>query len=286
MTHHRKSYLVAILSAIFFIIVTGATHARTIEIPFDAANFPAFPAPITNPYWPLLVGSSSSYKAVAEDECEFNKVTVTNDTYYLAEVNVTARVVRDQEWIAEMDDDGNCDSSTAELVEDTLDYYAQDFAGNIWYLGEDTWAWDDEAEECTQEGAWEAGKPVADPEVDPAEAGIVMLSNPASGLRYQQEYLEDEAEDWGAVLRLNASVSIDYGEFNQCLMTKEWTPLEPGEIEHKYYCLNPAGYGLVFIEEQKGKTLYVEFIGANLPAAFPGDGDPNFPAMALGCNGS
>ena len=57
-------------------------------------------------------------------------------------------------------------------------------------------------------------------------------------------------------------------------------------MEHKYYCLTPAGSGLVFIEELKGKTLYVEYIGANLPGVFPGDGDTNFPATALGCNGS
>lgn len=90
------------------------------------------------------------------------------------------------------------------------------------------------------------------------------------------------------MLRLNALVSIDQGEYSDCLVTKEWTPLEPGEIEHKYYCLNPApggtGPGLVFIEELKGKTLNVEFIGSSLPGVFPGDSDLNFPADALGCS--
>ena len=286
----RNICVPAVLFSILFLVMTGSAVGKTVEIPFDSANFSAPPDPIDpidNQYWPLLVGSSFAYKAETEDECEFNKLTVTDGTY-LVEVDVWTRVVRDQEWVTEVDENGECDIATAGLVEDTLDYYAQDMYGNIWYFGEDTWAWDDENEQCTDEGAWEAGLPNDNSEIDPARAGIVMLANPEPGLRYQQEYLEDEAEDWGAVLRLNASVSIDLGEFSNCLVTKEWTPLEPGEIEHKYYC-DPApdgtGPGLVFIEELKGKNLYVELIDS-LPGDFPGDNGVKFPADALGCNGS
>ena len=278
----RNLCLPAVLFNVLFLAMTGIAVGKTIEIPFVPANFTS-PTNLANQYWPLAMGTSFAYMAQAEDECEFNKLTVTSDTYPVT-AGVLARVVRDQEWVTEVDDDGNCDITTAELAEDTLDYYAQDNAGNIWYLGENTWAWDDETDQCTDEGAWEAGLPATDPEIEPARAGIVMLDNPLPGNRYQQEYLEEEAEDWGAVLRLNASVSIDFGDFGNCLVTKEWTPLEPGEVEHKYYCLNPAGSGLVFIEELKGKTLYVEFIGSDLPGNFPGDGDVNFPAVALGCN--
>lgn len=113
---------------------------------------------------------------------------MTADTFYVAEVNVTARIVRDQEWVTEVDENGECDISSAELLEDTRDYYAQDIYGNVWYFGEDTWAVDDETGLCTDEGAWEAGKPVADPEVEPAMAGTIMLANPKAGNRYQQEF--------------------------------------------------------------------------------------------------
>jgi hypothetical protein len=68
---------------------------------------------------------------------------------------------------------------------------------------------------------------------------------------------EDEAEDMGKVQRLNASVSIDYGDYKDCLKTKEWTPLDPGAIEHKFYA---PGVGLVYIEELKEKTVRVELI--------------------------
>ena len=52
-------------------------------------------------------------------------------------------------------------------------------------------------------------------------------------------------------------VSVKYGDFVDCLKTKEWTPLSPGVIEHKYYA---PGVGLVFVQEHKGKSVKVELI--------------------------
>jgi len=106
---------------------------------------------------------------------------------------------------------------------------------------------------------------------DGAQAGVVILGSPAVGKSYQQEYYEGEAEDRAKVLRLNARVSIEFGEFDGCMKTKEYTPLEPGEVEHKYYCrLSEGGFGLMLVEELKGKTRRVEYVGESLPpGAFP-----------------
>ena len=90
-----------------------------------------------------------------------------------------------------------------------------------------------------------------------------MLAQPRVGDAYQQEFFEDEAEDRAKVLRLNARVAIDGGTFAGCLKTKEWSPLSPGSVEHKYYC--PSGGGLMLVNEFKGGTLRVEFIGNALP---------------------
>ena len=65
-----------------------------------------------------------------------------------------------------------------------------------------------------------------------------------------------EAEDMAKVLKLNAEVSVPYGDFDSCLKTKEWNPLESGN-EHKYYA---PGVGLVLIEELKGGHKRVELI--------------------------
>ena len=37
------------------------------------------------------------------------------------------------------------------------------------------------------------------------------------------------------VLSLDASVTVPYGSWDNALQTKEWTPLEPGVVDNKYY---------------------------------------------------
>jgi len=260
-----KRNITVVLCCLLSIGAVGTAMAKEIEVSLPPPD--AFTTTIDNRFWPLTPTSgavSFSYMAETEDGCEYNKLTVTSDTKQLHIDGLTyiARIIRDQAWESE-----DCDVTTATFAEDTEDYYAMEIAtDNIWYFGEATVAIDDESEFCTAEGAWEAG-------VDEAQPGIVMLGDPQPGDRYQQEFSEDNAEDWGAVLRLNGKVSIEYGDFDGCLITREWTPLAPGEIEHKHYCPqagNP-GPGLVFIEELKGKTVYVEFIGADLSLGAPGE---------------
>jgi len=250
-----------------------------IEFEFDKDNFPD-PAVIDNTYWPQTPGTVSTYFAETEDGCEWNVVDVTyDDTLYIAEVNVV--VVLDIEWLDESEDCSEADYSPAdydpldpfnednfppgELTEFTYDWYAQDKVeapyggGQTWYMGEDSLSLDFDPGECEgaiedtplgdgcPDGSFEAG-------VDGAEAGIIMLSDPSKGDFYQQEFDEDNAEDWGKVLNF---IPIDDFE-DYCLKTKEWTPLEPGSIEHKYYCPED---GLVLIEGVSGgPKVWVELI--------------------------
>lgn len=234
--------------------------AANLEIEFDANDFPAEPSinTINNQYWPLISGTSFVYAAETEDGCEVNKVMVTSgikDDFAAPYDTIAALEVEDLEWLSE-----ECDGDFV-LMEKTTDRYAQDNHGNIWYMGEDTLAYDDEENCLSDEGGWEPG-------VDDAEAGIVMLHDPQVGLAYQQEYLEDEAEDMGKILRLNSTVELEsFGPFTDCLKTKEWTPLERGHVEHKFYC---PTYGLMLINELQGGTVRVEYIGSTLPAGdFP-----------------
>jgi hypothetical protein len=274
----KKSTIVTGLSAALILTQGSSVFGTTVDVDLPPPG--DFSTVIDNQYWPLPVGASFSYFAETEDGCEYNKLTVTSAT---REIEIegetyTTLEVRDQEWEHEPEDDEECDPEDATMVEDTLDFYAQDSNGNIWYFGEDTWSIDDESDleppPCTDDGAWLAGE-------DDAEPGTVMLGDPRPGDRYQQEYWEDEAEDWGAVQRLNAKLEIEWdeGEFDGCLMTREWTPLEPGEIEHKFYCPedgNP-GPGLMLIKELKGKTVRVEYAGPG-PVGAPGEFLP-FPAL-------
>ncbi|HZD06536.1 MAG TPA: hypothetical protein VE173_16605, partial [Longimicrobiales bacterium] len=116
-----------------------------------------------------------------------------------------------------------------ELTEDTYDWYAQDPRGNVWYMGEDSCEVEDGM--CVPGGSWEAG-------VDGAEAGIVMWADPAEhrGESYRQEFYEGEAEDMAKVLRLGVSVDVEAGHFEDCIQTMDWTHLESGHQELKFYC--------------------------------------------------
>jgi hypothetical protein len=231
-------------------LLGGAARAGgRIDIPFDAANF-SDPTNIDNPYFFLVEGTTFVYRSMAEDECEVNDVAVTAVTPLIA--GVTTREVHDQVWA-----DDDCDGGRDFLAEDTLDWYAQDDDGNVWYLGEDTKEYcdrDHPAMVCSTEGSWTGG-------VD-GEPGIVMLANPTPGTSYQQEFA-DEAQDMAKVLRINAEVvltfdnAIDPDEYDGCLKTKEWSPLERGVVEHKYYC---PGSGLLLINEFPGGTVRTELV--------------------------
>jgi hypothetical protein len=143
-------------------------------------------------------------------------------------MGVTCVVVLDSEWVG------------TELEEVTADWYAQDDSGNVWYFGEEAKEFED-GQVVSTEGSWEAG-------VDGAQPGIVMKGNPIIGDVYRQEYYEGEAEDMGEVLSLSDTVSVPYGSFQNCLRTKDWTPLEPGIIENKFFAPNVGEIKSVVVE--------------------------------------
>jgi hypothetical protein len=112
-------------------------------------------------------------------------------------------------------------------VENTYDWYAQDRAGNVWYLGEDTTEYED-GKAVSMEGSWEAG-------VDGARAGIAMPAHPRVGMAYRQEYYAGHAEDRARVLSVDEQAGVPFGHFAHVLMTKDFTRLEPRVVEYKFY---------------------------------------------------
>ena len=204
--------------------------------PYDPVINPAdFVAQIDNQYLPLTPGTTFVYEGETEDGKERIEVSVTHETKEI--LGVTCIVVRDRVWV-----DG-------ELAEDTLDWFAQDKDGNVWYFGEDSKEYED-GKVVSTEGSWEAG-------VDGAKPGIIMKANPQVGDAYRQEYYEDEAEDMAEVLSLNESVSVAYGSFENCLKTQEWTPLEPDIVENKYYA---PGVGVILELAVEGESERVELV--------------------------
>lgn len=202
---------------------TVAASQKTANPPFDPDRFVAV---IDNPYLPLTPGTVYRYRSDTPDGEEMNLVRVTRDTRRI--VGVTVTVVHDQVFLE------------GDLTEDTFDWFAQDVDGNVWYFGENSREIED-GRVVSTEGSWKAG-------VNGASPGIVMLAHPRVGLAYRQEDAPDIAEDMARVLKLDASAEVPYRSFDHCLRTMEWSLLEPGAREFKYYC---PGVGLVLEDQPK-----------------------------------
>lgn len=259
MTHTKP--ILAFIGGLLVSAITTDAWSATLEFDFGAATF-SNPTIVDNDYWPLSSLPAAVYFSESADGCEVNQVVVSGAIragFAAPYDDIEAIIVGDREWV-----DADCTGEYV-LAEATEDWFAQDDDGNIWYFGEDTVAWDDENDCLSSGGAWEAGQ-------DEAVAGVVILGSPAVGASYQQEYLAGEAEDRARVLRLDVPVSIEFGDYDGCMKTKEYTPLSPGSIEHKFYCgLSQGGFGLMLVEELKGKTRRVEYVGTVLPGGLPED---------------
>jgi hypothetical protein len=111
----------------------------------------------------------------------------------------------------------------------TDDWYAQDSAGNVWYLGEYTTEYEN-GRRTTTEGSFEAG-------VDGAQPGIIMPAKPQAGMRYRQEYYKGHAEDKAQVLSLKEQVEVPFGYFGpgRVLTTRDLNPLKPKILEYKFF---------------------------------------------------
>jgi hypothetical protein len=200
----------------------------------DSVNFVST---IDNPYLTLSPGRIWVYEGEKEDgEKERVEIEVTPDTKTV--LGVATTVVRERCWV----DD--------ELIEDTFDWYAQDQDGNVWYFGEDSKEIED-GQVVSTDGSWEAG-------VNGAKPGIIMKANPQVGDAYRQEFLKGEAEDMGEVLGLNEPVSIGLGNYQNCIKIKDWNPLEPDVVEHKFYSQEVGN--LVLEMKVSGKSEKVELI--------------------------
>ena len=209
--------LAAGLSGIALGMTGGATGAPQQQAYAPHINSSELTTKIDNKYFPLKPGTTFVYQGKSAGNAERDVMGVTHSTKKV--MGVKCVVVDDRVWAH-----GN-------LTEKTFDYYAQDKKGNVWYFGENSKEYKNG--KVSTQGSWEAGKNGAKP-------GIIMQSHPKMGQSYRQEYKKGSAEDMAKVLELNGSAEVPYGSFDHVLVTKEWSPLEPGVVEHKSYA---AGVG-------------------------------------------
>lgn len=208
----RSIKLVAILAAAALGCNKTATGpAYNPQIPTDWVSA------VTNPYFPLVPGTTYQYQGQTSAGLETNTVEVLTGTRMVN--GVAATVVHDRVYL-----DGA-------LIEETYDWYAQDGVGNVWYLGEDSKEIAN-GQVVSTEGSWEWG-------VDGALPGIIMWGDPAAhiGEEYRQEFYAGVAEDWAKVLTLDQSVNVPYGNLTGCIATEDRNGLEPDQPrQNKSYC--------------------------------------------------
>ena len=229
------------LIVFFFVGLAGCAGSSPndpAEPVFSPQLFSARSATVANKYFPLVPGTVQTYQAKTQDSIEIIVVEVLEKTRMVAGVECAA--VRDRVYEDDL------------LIEDTEDWYAQDQAGNVWYMGETVvnFEYDDDGNliGTDSEGAWEAGADVAGiGEI--AQPGIIMKASPRPGDSYQQEFYRGEAEDTARIVALNVSVTLADGTVHSCLQTRDLNPLDPGPDEFKYYA---AGIGVVREEKVDG----------------------------------
>ena len=190
---------------------------------------------IDNRYFPLEPGTTFHYRGAEDGQPARDIVTVTDRKKTILGVHAT--VVLDRTTVG------------GKPSEKTFDWYAQDKRGNVWYVGEAAFDFV-QGHWVRADDSWQAG-------VHGARAGIIMEAHSKVGDVYRQEYYPGHAEDVARVLDRHASITVPFGSFRHVLRTREWTPLEPGIVDNKFYA---RGIGEVAERTVKGGNDYLKLV--------------------------
>ncbi|HYL26701.1 MAG TPA: hypothetical protein VEW74_02640, partial [Candidatus Nitrosotalea sp.] len=137
-------------------------------------------AKITNQYLPMIPGVTDVYNGKKGPKAELDTVYTMRRTKRI--IGIPCVIQLDTGYL------------NGQVVEKTLDYFAQDAFGNVWYFGEDATQYR-HGKVNGHRGSWMSGKNGAQP-------GILMEAVPRVGDQYNQENAPGLAEDKAEVLSL------------------------------------------------------------------------------------
>jgi hypothetical protein len=203
---------------------------------------------ITNRYLPFIPGTIDTYRGRRDGKASVDTFEVTHERKRVDGVSTT--VIHDTLTL------------NGKLHEKTVDWYAQDKSGNVWYFGEETATYKANGEVETTDGSWKAGTHVekSGPKAAP---GIFMPAKPKVHVGYREELAEPIAADQFEVLSLNSPVSTPYITTTRGLRTKETTPIEKGVIDNKVFV---PGIGAVLEVTVKGPEDRLELVKVQRPS--------------------
>ena len=212
-----KSYAITAVAAA--LLLTSPLSVNSSNA-YDPVIIPAdFTTVIDNPLFSMPDARKTYFRGQTDEGPETGEILVTGATRFF--MGVRTLVLRDRVYL------------NGVLKEEALDYVAQHKNGAVWYFGEDVDNYEDGVL-VDHHGTWHAG-------VKGALPGILMLASPKVGQVYREEYFPGKAEDMAKVLSVTETVRTPLGFFTNCLKTENWTPLEPGVKENKFYCAQAGG---------------------------------------------
>ncbi len=216
--------------------------------PFHPSDF-HHPTVITNPYYPLTVGATWRWKGRFRNQPYDQEDVVLNYTRKIDGVVTRPEVDRDL--------------VKGKIIAGSIDYYAQDDQGNVWYLGEATEHYvggklTDHAD------SWIAGK-------DGALPGIFMPAHPVlGGPHFQQEYAPNVAADVDHITSVSRSMCEPLRCYAHVVVAIETTVLSPGVASAKYYA---PGVGLIGEFTESGDPYQYGLTSFTWPGASAGGGN-------------
>jgi hypothetical protein len=217
--------------------------------PFHPADF-RHPTVITNPYYPLVVGATWRWKGEFRNQPYEQEDVVLNYTRRID--GVITRPVIDRDLVK------------GTIIAGSIDYYAQDDKGNVWYLVEATVHYVN-GKLTDHADSWIAGK-------DGALPGIFMPAHPALGEpRFQQEFAPDVAADVEHIVSTSKSVCVPLRCYTHVVEADETTVLSPGVLSAKYYA---PGVGLISEDTLSGDPYSYGLTSVTWPGGSPQGGKP------------
>ena len=221
--------------ALILCLVAVAAVVASVGAGGAQAHRSGFSATVDNQWFPLIPGTRYAYQGVKDGQPSHGVMMVTHQTRTIE--GAPCVVVQDRLYIK------------GHLAERTTDWYSQDAQGNVWYFGENTAELDAQGHVVSRAGTWTAG-------VNGAKPGIYMPGHPHLYQSGRQEYRKGQAEDHYKVVGLFRTVSP--AGPRTVVLTQEWSPLEPGVLDHKMYA---RGIGVVLEQAEKGPQERNELVG-------------------------
>ncbi len=134
------------------------------------------------------------------------------------------------------------------LAEVALDYFAQDDAGTVYYLGEEVDEFDEHgklAKHNPTDDAWLTGKETPVP-------GVIIPAHPKVGDKFKSEDVSDKVDEVDEVVAVDATTTVPAGKFEHCVKIAEQVPGE--NLEYKFYA---PGIGVVRETPATGDELLI-----------------------------